>query len=229
MRILIIEDEKRLADSIKKGLEQESYAVDVSYEGTDGFGMAVIHDYDLIILDLMLPGMDGMEICRKLRTEENILYPILMLTARGQIEDRVKGLNCGADDYLTKPFAFEELLARIKALSRRPRNSLGTVLSTDDLTLDTISYKVRRAGRLVVLSKTEYALLEFLLKNRGRVLSKNQIIENVWDYDADVLPNTVEVYIRYLRNKIEKPFRDKKPLIETIRGFGYRIGVSPDV
>ncbi|TET50868.1 MAG: response regulator transcription factor [Actinomycetota bacterium] len=229
MRILIIEDEKRLADSIKKGLEQESYAVDVSYEGTDGFGMAVIQDYDLIILDLMLPGMDGMEICRKLRTEENILYPILMLTARGQIEDRVRGLNCGADDYLTKPFAFEELLARIKALSRRPRNSLGTVLSIDDLTLDTISYEVRRAGRLVVLSKTEYGLLEFLLKNRGRVLSKNQIIENVWDYDADVLPNTVEVYIRYLRNKIEKPFRDKKPLIETIRGFGYRIGVSPDV
>lgn len=229
MRILIIEDEKRLADSIKKGLQQESYAVDVSYDGSDGYGMAVIQDYDLIILDLMLPGIDGMEICRKLRTEENIQSSILMLTARGQIRDRVEGLNCGADDYLTKPFAFEELLARIKALSRRPRDSLGTVLSIDDLTLDTISYEVRRAGRPVMLSKTEYALLEFLLKNMGRVLSKNQIIENVWDYDADVLPNTVEVYIRYLRNKIEKPFRDKKPLIETIRGFGYRIGMSPDV
>ena len=224
MRILIIEDEKRLADSIKKGLQQESYAIDISYDGSDGFGMAVIQDYDLIILDLMLPGMDGMEICRKLRTEENIQSPILMLTARGQIKDRVEGLNCGADDYLTKPFAFEELLARIKALSRRPRSSPGTVLSIDDLTIDTISYKVRRAKRTVILSKTEYALLEFLLKNKGRVLSKNQIIENVWDYDADVLPNTVEVYIRYLRNKIEKPFKGKRPLIKTIRGFGYRIG-----
>ena len=224
MRILIIEDEKRLADSIKKGLKQESYAVDVSYDGNDGFGMAVIQDYDLIILDLMLPGMDGMEICRKLRNEEKIKSSILMLTARGQIKDRVEGLNCGADDYLTKPFAFEELLARIKALSRRPKDSLGTVLSIDDLTLDTISYEVKRAGRPVILSKTEYALLEFLLKNKGKVLSKNQIIENVWDYDADVLPNTVEVYIRYLRNKIEKPFKGKKPLIGTIRGFGYRIG-----
>ena len=224
MRILIIEDEKRLADSIKKGLKQESYAVDVSYDGNDGFGMAVIQDYDLIILDLMLPGMDGMEICRKLRNEEKIKSSILMLTARGQIKDRVEGLNCGADDYLTKPFAFEELLARIKALSRRPKDSLGTVLSIDDLTLDTISYEVKRAGRPVILSKTEYALLEFLLKNKGKVLSKNQIIENVWDYDADVLPNTVEVYIKYLRNKIEKPFKGKRPLIGTIRGFGYRIG-----
>lgn len=229
MRILIIEDEKRLADSIKKGLRQESYAVDVSYDGSDGFGMAVIQDYDLIILDLMLPGIDGMEICRKLRTEENIQSSILMLTARGQVNDRVEGLNCGADDYLTKPFAFEELLARIKALSRRPRGSPGTVLSIDDLTLDTISYEVRRAGRLIALSKTEYALLEFLLKNKGRVLSKNQIIENVWNYDADILPNTVEVYIRYLRNKIEKPFKGKKPMIGTIRGFGYRIGSSRNV
>ncbi len=229
MRILIIEDEKRLADSIKKGLEQESYAADVSYEGTDGMGMALIQDYDLIILDLMLPGMDGMEICRKLRTEENIQSSILMLTARGQIKDRVEGLNCGADDYLTKPFAFEELLARIKALSRRPRKSLGAVLTADDLTLDTVTYKVKRAGRTIKLSKTEYALLEFLLKNKSMVLTKNQIIGNVWNYDADVLPNTVEVYIRYLRNKIEKPFRWKKPLIETIRGFGYRIRGGSDV
>ncbi len=229
MRILIIEDEKRLADSIKKGLEQESYAVDVSYEGTDGMGMALIQDYDLIILDLMLPGIDGMDICRKLRTEENIQSSILMLTARGQIKDRVEGLNCGADDYLTKPFAFEELLARIKALSRRPRRSIGTVLTADDLTLDMVSYKVKRAGRTIKLSKTEYALLEFLLKNKSMILTKNQIIGNVWNYDADVLPNTVEVYIRYLRNKIEKPFRGKKPLIETIRGFGYRIGGGSDV
>jgi DNA-binding response OmpR family regulator len=229
MRILIIEDEKRLADSIKKGLEQESYAVDVSYEGTDGYGMALIQDYDLIILDLMLPGMDGMEICRKLRDEDKIHSSILMLTARGQVKDRVEGLNTGADDYLTKPFAFEELLARIKALSRRPRNGLGTILAAGDLTLDTITYEVSRAGKPIKLSKTEYALLEYLLKNKGRVLTKDQIMGKVWDYDADILPNTVEVYIRYLRNKIEKPFRGKKPIIETVRGFGYRIGGGEDV
>jgi len=229
MRILIIEDEKRLADSIKKGLEQESYAVDVSYEGTDGFGMALIQDYDLIILDLMLPGMDGMEICRKLRDQEKVDSAILMLTARGQIKDRVQGLNTGADDYLTKPFAFEELLARIKALSRRPRNGLGTVLTHDDLTLDTISYEVKRAGKNLRLSRKEYALLEYLLKNRGRIVTKEQIMVKVWDYDADILPNTVEVYIRYLRNKVEKPFRGKKPIIETVRGFGYRIGGKGDV
>jgi DNA-binding response OmpR family regulator len=229
MRILIIEDEKRLADSIRKGLEQEAHAVDVSYEGADGYGMALIQDYDLIILDLMLPGMDGMEICRKLRNEENISSSILMLTARGQVKDRVEGLNTGADDYLTKPFAFEELLARIKALSRRPRNGLGTVLSAGDLKLDTITYEVKRAGKTIKLSKTEYALLEYLLKNKGRVLTKDQIMGKVWDYDAEILPNTVEVYIRYLRNKIEKPFRGKKPVIETVRGFGYRIGGGEDV
>jgi DNA-binding response OmpR family regulator len=203
--------------------------VDVSYEGTDGFGMALIQDYDLIILDLMLPGMDGMEICRKLRDEENINSSILMLTARGQVKDRVEGLNTGADDYLTKPFAFEELLARIKALSRRPRNGLGTMLSADDITLDTITYEVKRAGKPIKLSKTEYALLEYLLKNKGRVLTKDQIMGKVWDFDADILPNTVEVYIRYLRNKIEKPFRGKKPVIETVRGFGYRIGSGENV
>lgn len=229
MRILIIEDEKRLADSIKKGLEQESHAVDVSYEGEDGFGMAVIQEYDLIILDLMLPGMDGMEICRKLRDEENINTSILMLTARSQVKDRVKGLNTGADDYLVKPFAFEELLARIKALSRRPRDGLGKVLSAGDLSLDTISHEVRRDGKAIRLSRTEYALLEYLLRNKGRVLTKEQIMAKVWNYDADILPNTVEVYIRYLRNKIEKPFRRKKPVIETVRGFGYRIGGGEDV
>jgi DNA-binding response OmpR family regulator len=229
MRILIIEDEKRLADSIKKGLEQEAHAVDVAYEGTDGYGMAVIQDYDLIILDLMLPGMDGMEICRKLRNEDNVNSAILMLTARGQVKDRVEGLNTGADDYLTKPFAFEELLARLKALSRRPRNGLGTVISSGDLTLDTIKYEVSRAGKSVKLSKTEYALLEYLLRNKGRVLTKDQIMGKVWNYDANILPNTVEVYIRYLRNKIEKPFRGKKPVIETVRGFGYRIGGGEDV
>jgi DNA-binding response OmpR family regulator len=223
MRILIIEDEKKLADSIKKGLEQESYAVDTAYEGSDGFGLAVTCDYDLIILDLMLPGMDGMDICRKLR-EKNIDTPIIMLTARGQIKDRVEGLNAGSDDYLVKPFAFEELLARIKALSRRPKNNTGLVFSINDLKLNTLYYKVTRYGKEIRLSKKEYALLEFLMRNKGKILTKKQIIDHVWDYDADILPNTVEVYIGYLRDKIDRPFKKSKPLINTIRGFGYRIG-----
>jgi DNA-binding response OmpR family regulator len=223
MRILIIEDEKKLADSIKKGLEQESYAVDAAYEGSDGFGLAVTYDYDLIILDLMLPGMDGMEICRKLR-EKNIDTPIIMLTARGQVKDRVEGLNSGSDDYLIKPFAFEELLARIKALSRRPKNSTGLVLSINDLKLNTLTYEVTRRGKKIRLSKKEYSLLEFLMRNKGKILTKKQIIDHVWDYDADILPNTVEVYIGYLRDKIDRPFKNSKPLINTIRGFGYRLG-----
>jgi DNA-binding response OmpR family regulator len=223
MRILIIEDEKKLADSIKKGLEQESYAVDTAYEGSDGFGLAVTCDYDLIILDLMLPGMDGMEICRKLR-EKNIDTPIIMLTARGQIKDRVEGLNSGSDDYLVKPFAFEELLARIKALSRRPKSSTGMVLSVNDLKLNTLTYEVTRCGKEIRLSKKEYALLEFLMRNKGKILTKKQIIDHVWDYDADILPNTVEVYVGYLRDKIDRSFKNNKPLITTIRGFGYRLG-----
>ncbi|MBN1299039.1 MAG: response regulator transcription factor [Actinobacteria bacterium] len=223
MRILVIEDEKRLADSIKKGLVQGSFAVDICYEGTDGFGMAQIQNYDVIILDLMLPGMDGMEICAKLRKEKNIYTPVLMLTAKSLVKDKVEGLNCGADDYLTKPFAFEELIARIKALARRPKKSLGIILKAADLSLDTSNYEVKRAGRVIKLTKTEYTILELLLKNRGMVLTKEQIIEKIWDYDADVLPNTVEVYIRYLRNKLEKPFKACSPLIETVRGYGYRI------
>ncbi len=223
MRVLIIEDEKKLADSIKKGLEQEAYAVDVAYEGTDGFGLAVIQDYDVIILDIMLPGMDGMEICRKLR-EKKLSTPIIMLTARGQIKDRVQGLNTGSDDYLVKPFAFEELLARIKALSRRPKNNIGLVLSIESLKLNTLTYEVRRCGKKIELSKKEFAILEFMLRNKGKILTKQQIINHVWDYDADVLPNTVEVYIGYLRDKIDRSFRGSKPIIHTVRGFGYRLG-----
>lgn len=223
MRVLIIEDEKKLAISIKKGLEQEAYAADVAYEGTDGFGMAVTSDYDIIILDIMLPGMDGIEICKKIRGKK-INTPIIMLTARGQVRDRVKGLNSGSDDYLVKPFAFEELLARIKALSRRPKNNIGLVLSTEDLELNTLTYKVNRGGKKIELSKREYAILEYLLRNKGKIITKQQIINHVWDYDADVLPNTVEVYIGYLRDKIDRPFKENKPLINTVRGFGYRLG-----
>ena len=224
MRILVVEDEHKIANSIKKGLEQESYAVDAVYDGEHGFDLAATEDYDVIVLDLLLPKMDGMEICKKLRKEENIHTPILMLTAKGQLNDRVNGLNAGADDYLVKPFAFAELLARIRALSRRPKQSLENVLSCQDLTLDTLTFEVKRAGKQIRLSKKEFALLEYLLRHKDKILTKEQIINHVWDYDADVLPNTVEVYIGYLRNKIDKPFKNKKPLIQTMRGFGYKIG-----
>jgi DNA-binding response OmpR family regulator len=233
MRILVVEDEHKIANAIKKGLEQESYAVDLAYDGEYGFDLAATEDYDVIILDLMLPKRDGMEVCRKLRKEENIHTPILMLTAKGQLSDKVNGLNAGADDYLVKPFAFAELLARIRALTRRPKKALDNILSCQDLTLDTLTFAVKRAGKQIRLSKKEFALMEYLLRHQGQVLTKDQIINHVWDYDADVLPNTVEVYIGYLRNKIDRPFENlpgrqagKPPLIQTVRGFGYKIEKS---
>ncbi|RJX18296.1 MAG: DNA-binding response regulator [Ammonifex sp.] len=223
MRVLVVEDEHKIANSIKKGLEQEAYAVDAAYDGESGFDLALNEDYDVIILDLMLPKLDGIEVCKQLRANQ-VHTPILMLTAKGQLNDKVEGLNAGADDYLVKPFAFAELLARVKALTRRPRNSIGSVLTVEDLSLDTLTFEVKRANKPIELSKKEFALLEYLLRNQGRTLTKDQIINHVWDYDADVLPNTVEVYIGYLRNKIDRPFKDKPPLIHTVRGFGYKIG-----
>jgi DNA-binding response OmpR family regulator len=223
MRILVVEDEHKIANSIKKGLEQESYAVDVTYTGTDGYDLASTEDYDAIILDILLPGMDGITICKKLRSE-NIHTPVLMLTAKGQTGDKVEGLDAGADDYLTKPFAFEELLARIRALMRRPKHATGTILTVEDLVMDTLSYEVKRSGRMIQLTSREFALLEYLMRHPSTTLTKDQIIGHVWNYDADILPNTVEVYIGYLRNKIDKPFTKKDMLIHTIRGFGYKIG-----
>jgi len=222
MRILIIEDEHRIANSIKKGLEQENYAVDIAYDGNDGFDLAATEEYDVIILDLMLPGMDGTDICQNLR-KNKVHTPILILTAKGQIQDKVKGLDNGADDYLTKPFSFEELLARIRALTRRPKTTLGEVLTVSDLIFNPKTFEVKRFGKLIKLSNKEFSLLEYLMRNKARILTKDQIIGHVWDYDADILPNTVEVYIRNLRNKIDLPFKKKKPLIITIRGFGYKI------
>lgn len=220
MRILVVEDEHKIANSIKKGLEQESFAVDVAYTGNEGYDLASSENYDLLILDVMLPEISGVEICAKLRAENNHT-PILMLTARGQISDKVEGLNSGADDYLTKPFAFEELLARIKALSRRPKNSTGSTYTVSDLSLNTLTYDVKRGEKKINLSAKEFSLLEYLMRNANQVLSKEQIIEHVWDYDADVLPNTVEVFVGYLRNKVDKGF--SKPLIQTVRGFGYKV------
>lgn len=223
MRILVVEDAHKIAQSIKKGLEQESCAVDVAYDGQQGFDLAVTEEYDVIVLDLLLPKMDGVELCRNLR-EQQIHTPILMLTAKGQISDRVNGLDAGADDYLTKPFAFEELLARVRALTRRPSISLQTVLTVQDLRMNTVTKIVERAGTTLKLSTKEYSLLEYLLRHAGQALSKEQIITHVWDYDADILPNTVEVYIGYLRNKIDKAFPQHKSLIQTVRGFGYKVG-----
>ena len=225
MRILVVEDEHKIANSIKKGLEQESYAVDLAFTGDEGFDLASTEEYDLIVLDIMLPGIDGVTICRKLRAAGKHT-PILMLTAKGQIADKVSGLDAGADDYITKPFAFEELLARIRALSRRPQNSLGSVLSLEDLSLNTLTFEVKRAEKLIQLSSREFALLEYFLRHPNRIVSKEAIMNNVWDYEADILPNTIEVYIGYLRAKIDKPFNEKPRLIHTIRGFGYRLGVQ---
>lgn len=222
MRILIIEDEHKIAQSIKQGLEQEKYAVDVAYTGTQGYDLASSESFDLLILDRLLPEMDGVTLCKRLRKEQ-IHTPILFLTAKGQLEDKVEGLDAGADDYLVKPFAFEELLARIRALIRRPKASLNTTLSIEDLELNTKSFTVKRGKTIIQLSNKEFVLLEYLMRHPQQILTKEQIITHVWNYEANILPNTVEVYIGYLRNKIDKPF-PHNPLIHTVRGFGYKIG-----
>lgn len=221
MKILVVEDEHKIANSIKQGFEQENFVVDVAYDGTMGLDLGITEEYDAIILDRMLPGIEGIEIVKKLR-EANIHTPILVLTAKGQVEDRVEGLDNGADDYLTKPFAFTELLARVRALTRRPQSNIVTKLSVDDLSLDTSTYEVKRGGKTIHLSNKEFSLLEFLMRHARQIVKKEQILKQVWDYDSDVLPNSVEVYIKHLREKIDKHFNKK--LIVTVRGFGYKLG-----
>jgi len=221
MRVLIVEDEHKIARALKKALEQETYAVDVAFDGDEGYAMATTEPYDIAIIDRMLPGSyDGLGIVKAMR-EAKVHTPVLFLSALGSISERTAGLDAGADDYLVKPFALEELLARVRALLRRPTEQQSALLVAGDLTLDTITYSVERAGKLIQLTSKEFALLEYMLRNPGRPLSKEVIISHVWDYDADILPNTVEVYIKYLRNKIDTPF--KKPLIHTVRGFGYKL------
>jgi two-component system, OmpR family, response regulator len=223
MKILVVEDERKIADAIKRGLEQESYAVDAVYDGEQGLSYALDPDYDLVILDRMLPGMDGVAICKELRAQA-VHIPVLMLTARGQTEDRVTGLDAGADDYLVKPFAFEELLARIRALLRRPKATLSNTLEVDDLVLDVTNCVAMRAGEQIALTSKQYALLEYLMRHKNQLISKDRLIAHVWNDDADILPNTVEVYIGYLRNKIDRPFKKRPALIHTVRGFGYKLG-----
>ena len=221
MRILIVEDEHKIARALAKALEQENHAVDVAYDGDEGYAMATTEPYDVAIIDRMVPGAyDGIGIVKAMRSTK-VHTPVLFLSALDSVKDRTTGLDAGADDYLVKPFALEELLARVRALLRRPTEQQSDILAAGDLTMDTITYTVQRAGKTIQLTSKEYALLEYLLRNQNRPISKDVIISHVWDYDADVLPNTVEVYVKYLRGKIDVPF--KKPLIHTVRGFGYKL------
>ena len=220
MRVLLIEDDVTIARLLKEGLEDEAYAVDVANDGSEGYRTAAADEYDVIILDIMLPGMNGYEVCRALRNDDN-KTPILMLTARDAERDIVEGLDTGADDYLAKPFSFDVLLARIRALLRRPNEKLEEILQVGDLKLDPSSKKVTRASQEISLTAKEYGVLEYLMRNKGKVLSKEQIISHVWDFDADVLPNNVELFIMFLRRKIDKPFKSK--LIHTVSGFGYKL------
>ena len=225
MRVLVVDDEPRLAEGLKRGLEAEGFAVDVAHSGTDGLWLAREQQYAAILLDIMLPGMNGYVVCRTLRDEEN-WTPVLMLTAKDGEWDQVEGLDTGADDYLTKPFSFAVLLARVRALIRRGAGARPATLAVGDLTLDPASRKVMRGDAVVELTTREFAVLEFLMRRAGQVVSKSEILDGVWDFAFEGDPNIVEVYIGHLRSKIDRPFgRDS---IRTIRGAGYRIGVDGD-
>ncbi len=218
MRILLIEDEKKIASFIQRGLKEEHYTVDVAHDGEQGLFLADVNPYDLIILDLMLPGKDGLSICRELRLKEND-SPILMLTARDAVKDKVKGLDAGVDDYLTKPFAFEELLARVRAILRRQRSEKNPLLKVGDLELNQLTHQVNRGGKQVLLTSKEYSLLEYLMLNANKVVTRTMISEHVWQENFDSFTNVIDVYIKHLRNKVDKSTH--KPLIHTLRGTGY--------
>jgi DNA-binding response OmpR family regulator len=222
MHILVVEDEQRLAILLRRVLLEERHTVDLAHDGDRGLDLALSGTYDVVILDRMLPGIDGIEICRQMRAER-IMSSVLMLTARGAVEDRVQGLNVGADDYLTKPFAMEELLARINALLRRRDRPFDELphLTIGDLTLDLVRHEARRGDRVIELTAKEFALLEYMMRNAGRALTRTQIIDAVWRYDMDALSNVVDIYIHYLRDKIDEGA--VRPLIKTVRGVGYKI------
>lgn len=218
MRILLVEDEKKIASFIERGLREEHFVVDVAYDGENALFLAETNPYDLVILDIMLPGKDGITICKELRGKK-IDTPILMLTAKDRIGDKILGLDSGADDYLTKPFAFDEFLARVRALLRRQRMDRVTTLGVADLELDQLTHKVKRAGKEIALTSKEYILLEYLMLNANHVVTRTMISEHVWNEDFDSFTNVIDVYINYLRAKIDKDFG--KQLIHTIRGMGY--------
>ncbi len=223
MRILVVEDEKKVANFIKKGLEEEHYAVDNAYDGESGLYMAEVNEYDLIVLDLMIPKIDGLEVLRRVRGNRNNV-PILVLTAKDSVEDIVRGLDAGCDDYLTKPFEFLVFLARVRALLRREKVDKEPILGIDDLTLSLVTHKVMRGGKEIELTAKEYSLLEYFMRNPDKILTRTMISEHVWDYHFDSMTNLVDVYVNYLRKKIDKGFELK--LIHTIRGVGYLLSAT---
>ena len=221
MRILVVEDQKKIASFVKNGLEEEGMVVDVSYDGDEGYALATTEPYDVIVLDIMLPGRDGLSILTNLRKKNNPV-PVVLLTARSELDERLEGLNLGADDYLTKPFYVEELAARIRTVGRRASGEAAHLLKVEDLQMDLVQHQVMRGGVEIALSMREFSLLEYLMRSPGRVLSRTQICEHVWNYGFDPETNLVDVYIQRIRKKIDRDFPEK--LIETVRGIGYRIG-----
>ncbi len=221
MHILVIEDERRLASLVRRALQEEGHKVEVSNDGAEGLDMAEATGYDLLVLDLMLPHLDGVEICRRLRSTGSDVR-ILMLTARDAVEDRVAGLEAGADDYLVKPFSFTELIARVRALARRQIQPQAEIeLTSGDLVLDLQRHEARREGRTIELTAKEFQLLEYLMRNAGYVMTRTQILDQVWGYNFDSFSNVVDIYVHYLRNKIDRDFSE--PLIRTVRGVGYSL------
>jgi heavy metal response regulator len=225
MRVLVVEDEAGVAGFVEQGLTEAGYAVDVARDGADGLEYALSFDYDAIVLDIMLPKMNGLEMLREIRNRR-VKSPVLLLTARDAVDDRVRGLDVGADDYLVKPFAFPELLARLRALLRRPPLQSGNLLSMNDLEMDLTQREVRRGGKRIELSPREFALLELLLRHPNQVLTRTQIVEHVWNFDFYADTNVVDVYIGYLRRKIDR--ENALPLIHTVRGVGYRLSEDKD-
>jgi two-component system OmpR family response regulator len=224
VRILVVEDERKMAGLLKRGLEEEGYSVDLARDGTEAVWAGTENPYDAIVLDVMLPDVDGFDVCRQLRSRER-WAPVIFLTARDAIDDRVAGLDLGADDYLTKPFSFSELLARLRALIRRGPGERPAILAVGDLQLDPATHHVTRRGIAVGLTAKEFALLEYLMRRSGQILSRSQILEHVWDFGFDGNSNVVDVYVRYLRDKVDRPFGTDS--IETVRGSGYRLREAP--
>ena len=224
MRVLVVEDEKKTASFIRKALQAESFAVDVCHDGEDALHLLSTTPYDALVLDIMLPGRDGLSVLRQLRQARNGV-PVLLLSARGQVNERIEGLNAGADDYLPKPFVLAELIARVRALGRRAGESRPTVLQVADLTLDTVTHLAERGETRIELTAREYRLLEFLMRSAGRICGRMPILEKVWDYDFDPGTNLVDVYVRRLRDKIDAGF--EPPLLHTVRGVGYVLREAP--
>lgn len=220
---MIVEDERKLAKTLKTVLEGEHFSVDVAYDGDEGYEMATVEEYDVMILDIGLPSKNGLEVCRLIR-DEGVETPILMLTARDATEDKIAGLDTGADDYLVKPFAVDELLARVRALIRRAKKQIGETVEVGSLTLNPKSHQVRRGGEVIELSSKEYAVLEYLMQHAGQIVPKQSLLEHVWGSEVDPFSKVVDVYVGYVRKKIDKNFPDHKALLKTVRGRGYKLG-----